>query len=317
MAKWYSEGKLKSEIAGKLRRHKSTIGREIKRNGWQQEYYIAIHAQLVAKDRQRKARERHPLKNKKVYAYVLRKLRDGWSPELISGRLKEVEHSDDPSWHICHETIYQFIYAKENKNLRLWEYLPRKQKKRKKQRGRGVHKSRIPQRVSISKRSDKANNREEFGHWEGDTVEGKRSEKDGIHTEVERISRYLAAKKVERITSKETADVQLEIFVPLPEESVKSTTLDNGKEFHEHTRLNQEGIKTFFANPYSSWQRGTNENTNGLLRRYLPKGSSFKNLTQEELDAIVAEINNRPKKCLGYNTPVEVFNNYVEVALQN
>jgi transposase, IS30 family len=129
---------------------------------------VAIHAQRKAEDRQEKARERHPLKNKKVYSYVLEKLREGWSPELIAGRLKDIERPNDPSWHICHETIYQFIYAKENKKLALWEYLPRKQKKRRKQRGTTVYKSLIPQRASISKRSDKANNREEFGHWEGD-----------------------------------------------------------------------------------------------------------------------------------------------------
>jgi IS30 family transposase len=243
-----------------------------------------------------------------VYVYVFEKLRSGWAPEQISGRLKK----ESGQSVICHETIYRFIYDSNNRDKRLWEYLPRKQKGRRKQNGRGVHKVRIPQRVSIHLRPTVIDLRTEFGHWEGDTVEGKRSDRDGIHTEVERLSRLILARKVETIDSPKTLASQMTMFSRLPGTARRSTTLDNGRENHLHFGLTDKlGMRTFFADPYSSWQRATNENSNGLLRRYLTKGASFRDLTQEELDDIVWEINNRPRKCLEYNTPREVFEKHL------
>lgn len=227
---------------------------------------------------------------------------------MISGRLQNIDHRGDPHWQICHETIYRFIYAKDQQDKKLWEYLPRKQKRRQKRNGRSVQKIRIPQRVSIHERPKAINRRQEFGHWEGDTVEGKKSEADGIHTEVERKTDAFAAVKVGALTGKHTVAAWREIFADLPPQARRSTTLDNGRENHLHLYLKDGlGMKTFFADPYASWQRGINEHHNGLLRRYLPKGTSFKNLTQEELDDMVWEINNRPKKRLGYNTSQEAF----------
>lgn len=156
--------------------------------------------------------------------------------------------------------------------------------------------------MSIHDRPEVINQREELGHWEGDTVEGT-GHKQGIHTEVERVSRFLMAVKVTAMTSEQTSTVQQELFETIPCSLRKSTTLDNGRENHLHMRLHLLGMQTYFADPYASWQRGTNENTNGLLRRYLPKKTSFTNLTQEELDDIVTEINNRPRKVLQYKTP--------------
>ena len=293
------------EIARRLGRSVSTISDEVKRNNYQGNY-VAIHAQSVTDERKIKARKRHPLKDEATYAYVLKKLGCGWSPEEIAGRLKR----RNKETVICHETIYQFIYAEENKEKKLFEYLPRKQKKRKKQSGRKVHKSRIPDRVSIHQRPDVVNKRLVFGHWEGDTVEG-RGHKDGIHTEAERVSRIFAAIKVDAITSELAVIAQKKIFSVLPEKARKSTTLDNGRENHLHSQLKEINMDTYFADPYSSWQRGTNEYHNGLLRRYLPKGTSFADLTQEELDDIVWEINNRPRKCLAYQTPQEVFDSHL------
>lgn len=301
IALYKSQGISVREIGRRLHREHSTILREIQRNRFG-EYYVAIHAQHVAEQRKSAAGKRPPLKDKRTYSYVLEKLGQGWSPEQIAGRLC----LEQGRRIVCHETIYQFIYAKETKEARLWEYLPRKQKRRKKQHGRATQKVRIPQRVSIHHRPKVINERRELGHWEGDTVEGK-AHKDGIHTEVERVSRFLLAQKVPAISSKETSRVQLQMFETLPMEARQSTTLDNGKENYLHTILNTIGMKTFFADPYSSWQRGTNENTNGLLRRYLPKKTSFQNLTQEELDDIVREINNRPRKVLHYKKPIEVL----------
>lgn len=313
IAIWYGQKASIRQIARRLGRQPSTILREINRNAfWDSQnnkYYVAIHAQAKSVERKRRAGIRHPLRDAQIYAYVLEKLRDGWSPEQIAGRLRK-KHGKTV---ICHETIYRFIYVKENKDKKLWDYLPWKRKKRKKKSGRKVHRSKIPDRVSIHKRAKEVNDRVVFGHWEGDTLEGRRIDKDGIHTEVERLSRMTKAKKVKAIDGKETINVQEEIFAQLPGQARKSTTLDNGKENHLHTKLRKKlGMDTYFADPYSSWQRGTNEYHNGLIRRYLPKGTDFTTLTQEELHDIIEEINNRPRKVLNYNTPKEVFEAYLK-----
>lgn len=301
-------------IARCLGRDLSTVKREIRRNrSGLTGGYSAIRAQHKAEERGALARRRHPLKNRGVYSYVLERLRWGWSPEQIAGRLRRVEYPGDSDWSICHETIYRFIYDDRNHNKQLFEFLPRKQKRRRKQTGRSVHKLRIPQRISIHDRPEAIDGRIEFGHWEGDSVEGRRSDKDGIHTEAERLTDFYAAIKVDAITGPEALKAQRQIFDGLPAIARKSVTLDNGRENHLHFRLRDElGIQTYFCDPYSSWQRGCNEHHNGLLRRYLPKGTSFRDLTQEELDDMVWEINNRPRKRLGYNTPQEMFTRELE-----
>ncbi len=302
IAKWINQKVGVREIARRLERSHSSICAELVRNSHKEAGYVAIHAQELTNQRKRGARKRHPLKNKQIFAYVHVKLHYGWSPEMIAGRLeKKYGHPV-----ISHEAIYQYIYAPENVHLNLFEYLPWKRTKRKKKRGRGVHRSHIPQRVSIHERPDPVNARIEFRHWEGDTVEGK-GHRNGIHTEAERLSRFLAAQKVSRIASEETVAAQKNIFVNLPPEARRSTTLDNGRENHLHYELANLGMKTYFADPYSSWQRGTNEYHNGVLRRYLPKGTDFDTINDEELKDIIEEINNRPRKCLGWSTPKEVF----------
>lgn len=301
-----------SEIARQLNRSKGTISEEIKRNRrWDEEsgqwVYEAIYAHEETIQKRKRARRRPLLKNKWIYQYVIEGLRRGWSPEQIEGRLKR-DYLGEYHKNIGHEAIYQYIYSEEVKEEKLWEYLPRKQKKRKKQTGRYVHKSRIPNRVSISKRPEVVNNREEFGHWEGDTVEGQRGVGDGIRTEVERKSRYLIARKVGKIAAEETIQAQLAIFSSIPLQARKSETMDNGKEHHKHEQLqNQLSMKTYFCHPYASCERGTNENTNGLLRRYFPKKTDLSTVTQEELDDVVFEINTKPRKVLNYQTPLEVF----------
>ena len=297
------------EIARLLDRNHASISRELKRNRFGIGYN-AIHAQKVWEERKRTAGKRQPLKDKATYAYVLEKLKEGWSPEQIAGRLQ----LETGQKIISYETIYQFIYKKSLKEDRLWEYLPRKQKHRHKKYGRKAQKTRIPQRVSIHERPREIDQRIQIGHWEGDTVEG-RGHNEGIHTEVERVSRFLLAKRVTAITSEEAIIAQQTLFANLPEELRKSTTLDNGRENHLHYKLKTLGMQTYFAAPYSSWQRGTNENTNGLLRRYLPKKTSFKNLTDEELADIVWEINNRPRKVLQYKTPFEILRGAIRLRI--
>ncbi|MBU0976188.1 IS30 family transposase [Patescibacteria group bacterium] len=236
----------------------------------------------------------------------MEKLRSAWSPEQIAGRLKKI-CVEDKSMQIHWETIYRYIYSEANKEKALWEYLPRKRKKRKKKNGRKVQKCRIEGRISIHRRPKKVTERREFGHWEGDTVEGK-GHRDGVHTELERVSRLYKAKKVSAIKGDVTSEVQIQIFGEMPKRARRSTTFDNGKENVRHKRLVKVlGMRTYFCDPYSSWQKGSNEYHNGLLRRYFPKGTDFSKVEQEEIDDIIEEINNRPRKILGYSTPNEVF----------
>jgi len=319
LSSWKSQGVSNKECGRRLKRDVSTIGRELKRNPYWNEktheyFYEPLNAQEQAEARKKKAWEaKEPLKNPVVYGYVLQKLREGWSPEEIVGRLKE-EHPEEKEYHLVHETIYQYIYAKAQKELRLWEYLPRKQKRRRKHHGRSVQRVRIADRVSIHERPEAVNKRAVFGHWEADTVEGK-GHREGIHTEVERVSRFMLAQKIKRIASEETVTVQQELFANLPKQARQSVTMDNGKENHQHMKLKDLGIQTYFADPYSSWQRGTNEYHNGLLRRYLPKKTSFTDLTPEELNDIITEINNRPRKVLQYKTPVEVLSGAIQLRM--
>ena len=350
LSQWKKEGLSNKECGKRLRRDKSTIGRELTRNytkvrvGKYDEFiYEPEHAHFVAEQRKQLAyAAKHPLKNNDVYSYVLEHLREGWSPEVICGRLKNEEHFGDPHWQLCHETIYRFIYAPKTEVTRqglltarildhrrisqvlpvtltdfdrpLSEYLRRKQTKRRHKSGRKVHRSHIPDRVSIHQRSEKINQREEFGHWEGDTVEGI-GHKNGIHTEVERVSRLIMAKRVSAIDSQAALDAQLQIFASLPVHARQSTTLDNGRETHLHYLLRDKlKMETFHADPYSSWQRGTNEHGNGLLRRYFPKGTDFTKVSDEELADAVWELNNRPRKILQYKTAQEVFNQYLNLS---
>lgn len=310
LAVWKAQGISNKKIAKRLGRDVSTIGRELKRNNFEG-VYVAIHAQAKAEERQwEKAHAKEALKNPDVYAYVTARLRDGWSPDQIAGGLKK-DHLNNRHFWITAETIYRWIYRKEQVEDGWFEYLRRKQKKRKKQQGRKVHRSSIPDRVSIRQREQIVNERLEFGHWEGDTIEG-RGKKDGIHTEVERISRKIVGGKVKAITSEETSFVQRILFEPLPIHARQSTTLDNGRENHMRYKLQELDMKTYFADPYSSWQRGTNEHGNWHIRYYLPKGTDFSKVSDEELEDIIEEINNRPRKILSYQTANEVFNQLVQ-----
>ena len=349
LSQWKKVGVANKECARRLNRSVITIRRELKRNrtrvqidanNW--EYiYEPIHAHHVAMERKQHAfSAKQPLKNKKIYAYVLEHLRGGWSPEQIAGRLKNVDHPDDKSWHISHEAIYAFIYKKKtdetkqgikqksildkrlfgkekqlltvtDANRPLWEYLRRKQKRRRKRGGRKVHRVRIPDRVSIHNRPKIISKRKQFGHWEGDSIVGDKHA-SGLHTEYERVSSLIRVELVNRLTAAEAVKAGKKIFGPLPQKARRSTTLDNGSENTDHMELKiAYGIQAYFADPYSSWQRGGNENCNLWIRYYFPKGTDFSKITDEELKDVEWELNNRPRKRLKFKTPQEVFTEYL------
>lgn len=333
--KRHDRGESLRTIADALSRSPSTLSRELRRGRWRPSHenaayrpyrdaglhggalsppqYRADRAHRKAAARAARSHQRTRLSSDAAITYLVNKLGDGWTPEMIAGRVR-IDFPDTPAMWMSHETIYRFIYAPENQHRRLHEYLPHGRKKRRKHHGRKVHSSKIPHRVSIHHRPPEVDERAVFGHWEGDSVLGTKSRGDGIHTEVERHTRLLRATKVAALSSREGIEAQKRLFGPLPVHARVSTTMDNGTEMHLHTELVTDyGMDTYFADPYSSWQRGTNEHHNGRLRRYYPKGTDFSHLSEEELQAAVTEINNQPRKCLGWFTPAEAFDEHLHL----
>ena len=277
IAWWLAGGITVREMARRLGRSPSSISEELKRNRVDG-VYGSIKAHQAAEVRKRNSHQKYLLRHHPTLrSFVLEKLKLGWSPQQISGRLKkEITEGVRPKReYINHEAIYQFLYDPARQEEKLWAYLPRRHRKRRRWLGRRSRSVQIPSRVSIRHRPAEIDYREECGHGEGDTIVGE-GHRTGIHTEVERISRLVFAYKVPRIRAKETSAVQLWLFSRWPKLAGKSPTLDNGSEHYLHTRLQEElGMQTYFADPYCSWQRGTNESTNGLLRRYFPKEPIF------------------------------------------
>jgi IS30 family transposase len=297
------------EIGRRINRHHTSISRELKRNNqgdFEDTVYWYDWTHPEALKRRRKARHQRRRSNPRLVGYVERKLKDDWSPETISEKLK-MDYPDDSEMRISHETIYRWIYLDAKGGGTLYHHLRRKRKKRRRQKRYGSGRRFIPGRVSISERPGIVETRERFGDWEGDTMEGKKST-GYMATHVERKSRYLIAaklldKKAESLTLK-----SIKAFWRIPKKMRKTLTLDNGKEFARFKELeNKTGLTVYFADPYSAWQRGTNENTNGLLRQYFPKGTDFRKTTEEDLAIAVKKLNHRPRKCLGYQSPHEVF----------
>ena len=301
------------EIARRLNRHHTTISREIKRN---RPTYSddAVYYYDIAQDYadQRKCIPHHCIRqaNPQLVCYVKRKLMQDWSPEEIVGRLI-VDYPNNIHMRISHETIYQWIYTDAVNGGDLYAHLRRLHKKRHYGSGRGL----IPGRVSISKRPEAVDSRKHFGDWEGDTVEGAKGT-GGIASHVERKSRYLIAAKLFDKTAKTMTIASIKAFKRIPKIMRKTLTVDNGKEFSLFKELeNKTGLCIYFADPYSAWQRGSNENTNGLIRQYFPKGTNFRDINNKNLALAVKKLNHRPRKCLNYQTPHEIFNEAVRGAL--
>lgn len=321
-------GVTRAEIARRLGVHRSTITRELRRGSWQPEHdhanlrpylrnklntrnsherlYLAGQAHLQADVRKGSSHQPFRMKYDRLVDWVISQLRKGWTAQEIAGRVG-VEFPDDLRMRVSTETLYAWIYGTNQQHRTLWQYLPRGHKKRRRKQGRNVHRERFKWRTSIHDRPTVIEDRKQFGHWESDSIVGAHGS-GGIHTTVERRSRYFQAIKIGQITARATVNAQIVLFAGLPAHAARSVTADNGSEFAFHYELADTlAIPTYFADPYSAYQRGSNEHFNGRLRRYLPKGTSFTDLTQEELDAYVGEINNRPRKILGWATPAEIF----------
>jgi transposase, IS30 family len=297
------------EIGRRLGRHHTSILREINRNRptyaddavyW---YYVT---QPVAEKRRHKARSHRRQQHQPLVRYVKEKLRLEWPPEAIAARLR-LDYPDDERMRISHETIYAWIYLDAGQGGDLHSHLRRRHKKRRKQKRYGSGRRFIPGRISIAVRPPEVETRERFGDWEGDTLEGAKGT-GSLATHVERKSRYLlAAKLIDKKAATMTAQSAVS-FRKFPKRLCRTLTVDNGKEFSQFKELEvKTGLTVYFADPYAAWQRGTNENTNGILRHYFPKGFDFRKVSDKEVKSVITKINNRPRKCLNYQTPHEVM----------
>jgi IS30 family transposase len=305
IANLLSGGSSLSDIAEAVGRDKSTISRELNRNSPpERRRYVPCRAHARACERKTEANKHERLKNDLIRQYVKAGLAKGWSPEQISGRIR----IDHPGESINHEAIYQYIYHPQNPDrLEMIQLLRRAHKKRKnKSIGRKVRKTTIPNRIPIDTRPKSVESRRQYGHWEGDSLISRKS-KAALNTLVERKSRLVLITKLSRKSADETNQAVIDRLKKLPAKGRQTLTLDNGTENAKHEALSARlGIKCYFARPYASWERGTNENANGLIRWYLPKGTDFRKITSEQIARIEYLLNSRPRKCLGYRTPTEV-----------
>ena len=294
------------EIGRRLGRSHTTISREIDRNNRPFGCYCDDYAQKAAQKRRKQARHRRKQSNGRLMNYVITRLKKDWSPETISGRLT-LDFPREKEMRISPETVYQCVYNDAIRGGSLYQHLIRRHKKRRRQMPYGAGRGFIPDRVSISKRPASIENRSRFGHWESDSVLGAKGS-GGIATHVERKGRYLIAEKLTDQRAETFSKATNKAFKAIPKSWKKTLTVDNGKEFAGFKDIEASTeMDVYFCDPYSPWQRGTNENTNGLLRHYFPKGIDWQTVTNKELAAAVDKLNNRPRKCLNYQTPKEVF----------
>ena len=308
-------GRSKTSIADYLGRHRATIFREVRRNSFylaedqRCNGYFHVNAHELAVRRRSKLRKliRYP----ELKAFVISKLQFPWSPDQISGYLKRL---DIEGFYVCRETIYDFIYSPEGRALKLYRYLRKTFKNRRKRFTRKPrHLRGIPQEWSINNRPDEVSNRHNFGHWEGDLMIFKRVYGNAnLTTLVERKSRYcLIIKNQNRGSEVVMSKIRDKLSV-LPRHSRRSVTFDRGSEFVAWKMLEDHvDLGSYYCDPRSPWQKGTNENTNGRIRQFLPSKTNLSDVSNTDLNAISKRINNTPRKCLNYRTPHEVFYNHL------
>ncbi len=294
-------GSSQKEIAESIGVHPSTICREIQRNKdtLTQEYHYAF-ADTKATNRQQ-GKIKYTVITSKIKTYIKSKLKEDWSPEQIAGRMKL-----DNGFCVCHETIYRYIYYNKSRGGRLYKYLRHKNKKYHNRNNSYQRRGIIIDRVSIDKRPKIVEKKNRIGDFEIDTVIG-RHHIGALVTVVDRKSKYAMIKKVSSKKAEEVTKALIEMLLPL-KPITKTITSDNGKEFAYHKAVSKAlDTNFYFAHPYSSWERGLNEHTNGLIRQYLPKKTDFTQVSKEEITTIQDKLNHRPRKVLNYRTPYEIF----------
>lgn len=307
--KWLAAGLSQAEIADRLGRSPSTIHREIKKNYFtdfelpQLNGYYAMNAQ--------DAYERRRAVHRKLIAYpdiklaVEDRLKAGWSPEQISGRMKLEAHPISVSY----ETIYRYAYSKEGRAEEFFRHLPEHRRRRRPRNMRRRHGQRFSSEMSILHRPDSVRHRRQFGHWECDLVMFRKEfGKANVTSLVERVSRFTVALKNDDRQSKPVMEQLISNLATLPQHARRSITFDRGTEFSAYAHLHEGiGAQTWFCDPQAPWQKGTVENTNRRLRKYLPRSADPSAITNRYLGSICHRLNATPRKCLGFRTPAEVF----------
>jgi len=301
-------GYTQQKIAEHIGVHPSTISREIRRNSDEvtQIYeYSFAHSKY---EQRQQSKRKYTVFTSKIKTYIKTRLKEDWSPEQIAGRMKI-----ELGLSICHETIYRYIYYNKSRGGRLYKHLRHKNKKYHSRSNKYQRRGIIIDRVSIDKRPKIVEKKNRIGDFEIDTVIGL-NHVGALVTVVDRKSKYTIIKKVSSKKADEVTMALIEMLYPL-RKITKTITSDNGKEFAYHKQVSETLDTSFyFAHPYSSWERGLNEHTNGLIRQYLPKKTNFTQISKEEITTIQDKLNHRPRKVLNYRTPHEVF--FTEVAKQ-
>ncbi len=295
------QGRRRAEIARHLGRHRSSVSRELRRNAspWDDSYRPS-KAQEQANGRRSRSRRNRRFEGRE-WDRVEALLREDWSPEQVSGRLRESRQLS-----ISHETIYRYVWEDRKLGGSLYRHLRCATKKRRKRYGRYDSRGRLAGKRAIGERPASVETRRVMGHWEIDTVMGVGND-DCIVTLVERVSGYVLIGKLKAKTMKEAAKRTIALVRKHPEK-FHTITADNGTEFHSYGKIESAtGVEFYFATPHHAWERGTNENTNGLIRQYLPKRTSMAHVTQHDCKRIAKKLNTRPRKRLNYQTPEERF----------
>ena len=300
-----SQGLSLREIGRRLKRSQSSLTRELKRNAKYGAEYIPCRAQRLSDKRGWRQRYRAPLKNPLVFLYVRVHLRNpyNWTPDQIAGRLK----LDHPGYSISYEAIYRYTYSKKMRRYKYWQYLVLGRKKRMNKQGRSVHRDgKIPGSISIDLRPEVVASRSRVGDWETDNIIGKQTDKTVLSVTVERLTRLTVITKLENRTAKIKTKAVIKRLVRYPKRARATLTADNGKENSYHLKISQiTGMAMYFCHAYHSWEKGTVENTNGRIRRFIPKGISIDQITEEQIKEVEIRMNSTPRKCLGYLTPYE------------
>lgn len=294
-----------SAIAKKLNRDRSSIYRELKRNT-KTDSYQCSEATKLAKKRCSKGVPNKIKTDRALKNYVERSLKKGWSPDQISEKMKK----EKKEFYVCQETIYQYIY--QEKERKLYQLLSRQKSARRRQSRRKTPKNKILFDLhSIHKRPTSVNTREEFGHWEGDTIRFFNTQKSSVTTLVERKSRFVRLKKNKDNFSETVVGNIGNIRKEIPARMWKTLTLDQGPEFANYYQLiKQKKCEIYYCDPRSPWQKGGNENMNGRIRRYLPTKTPIDQLDEKTIKQIEKRLNNTPRKCLNYQTPREVYTQF-------
>jgi IS30 family transposase len=305
LAQMTCKGEHPQDMAARVGCHRSTIYREWRRNGRDGDYFAA-HAQAAADARRRASKTPWKMNHPPLAAYVQEKLALCWSPEQIAGRL-EVDFPDESGMRISHQGIYAWIAAQKAQGGTWHTYLRQARRKRRKRYGSRENRGRIVGRVGIEQRPPEVAGKAVVGHWESDTIAGAGSAAC-LASHVERLSQYTVLAKLPDAKAASLNTGTLRAFGRHGDLPLLTTTADNGKEFAAHAELTAKlGLDVYFARPYHAWERGLNENTNGLIRQFFPKGLDLAGVTDGQVRRVERLLNTRPRKTLAYRTPVEML----------